>query len=271
MLIRSTRPESTLCFGCEASKKAKSITMGDIFSRKYGAHWFSSFTKLEVADQKEAKKNDDTLTVSSTVASSQVTDNIYDKLFPSFAVNKVYDRLHTFVSNFDYDRVSTSIHCNSFASSAAVQLVGSKSWLFYPIEIYLGKDYLESKPARLTHFPTHSPRKPYYFYQYTSRPGDILFFTESYGHSVYSFQGPNYMVNYRKLPEVANMMYHPLAWFHSFGFFLFASGLETAARPDVVNKAFALTAGACEGRLSDWDQQALDLLRATKSGADYYK
>lgn len=258
--------------GCEASKKARHMTMGDIFGRKYGSHWFSSFTKLEVlSDAQKKKELDDTLTVSSTVASSVVDENIYDKMFPSFSVNKVYDRLHTFVSNFDYDRVSTNIHCNSFATSAAVQLVGSKSWLIYPIEIYLGKDYLESKPARLTHFPTHSPRVPYYFHEYTSRPGDILFFTEAYGHSVYSHQGPNYMVNYRKLPELANLMYNPLAWLHSFGFFIFSTGLETAAKPDIVNKAMALLAPTCEGRVSDWDQAMLDRFHQMKSGADFGK
>jgi hypothetical protein len=79
------------------------------------------------------------------------------------------------------------------------------------------------------------------------------------------------MVNYRKLPELANLMYHPLAWLHSFGFFIFSTGLETAAKPDIVNKAMALLAPTCEGRLSDWDQQMLDIFRQQKSGADYYQ
>jgi hypothetical protein len=255
-----TRLESNLCASCEAHKEHRDLTVGEIMSRKYGPDYFSSFTKMKEADMH--KKEGLGLKVTSTVASTTIAENIYDKLFPSFQEKK-YELIHAFVSNFDRSRVSTSVHCNALATSAAIQLVGSKSWLFYPPQVYLDK--MGSKPAKLSHFPTHSPDSAYDLYVYTSQPGDVLFFTNNWAHSVYSHEGPNYMINYRKLPEVSNVVSHPLAYLHMLGYFLLAPGLETSA--DINAKAKLLTSLACEGRLSNWDQQMVDLLHAEKSGA----
>lgn len=237
------------------------MTIGEILNKTYGGDYFSSFTKLKESEM----KNYEGLKLTDSVATSVIPENIYDKLFPTFAEKK-YELIHAFASNFDHPRISTSIHCNALATSAAIQMIGSKTWLFYPPQVYLGKDGLESKPAKLSHFPTHSPRVPYDVYVYTSRPGDVLFFTNNWAHSVYSHEGPNFMINYRKLPEPSNFLPNPLAYLHMLGFFLLSPGLETSA--DINVKAKVLTSLACEGRLSNWDQQQVDLMLAEKSGAN---
>lgn len=40
------------------------------------------------------------------------------------------------------DRTSRSIHSNAVTKSAAIQIVGSKTWIFYPPEAYLGDSYI---------------------------------------------------------------------------------------------------------------------------------
>ena len=48
-------------------------------------------------------------------------------------------------------------------------------------------------------------------YVYTSEPGDVLFFPESWGHAVYTYEGPSVMVNYRKM-VVGNFLRQPVTW-----------------------------------------------------------
>ncbi len=48
-------------------------------------------------------------------------------------------------------------------------------------------------------------------YLYTSQPGDLLFFPESYAHAVYTHDGPSVMVTYRKLFPM-NILRQPFTW-----------------------------------------------------------
>jgi hypothetical protein len=51
-------------------------------------------------------------------------------------------------------------------------------------------------------------------YVYTSQPGDVLFFQESWGHLVYTHKGPSLMINYRNMiPK--NVLRQPVTFFHA--------------------------------------------------------
>jgi hypothetical protein len=49
---------------------------------------------------------------------------------------------------------------------------------------------------------------------YTSQPGDVLFFQESWGHLVYTHKGPSFMINYRHMVP-NNILRQPITFVHS--------------------------------------------------------
>ncbi len=73
----------------------------------------------------------------------------------------------------------------------AVQYSGKKTWLFFTPKLF-DKDGAASSSLYLT----KAPNELYDIYVYTSQPGDVLFFAESWGHIVYTHAGPNVMVNF---------------------------------------------------------------------------
>jgi hypothetical protein len=70
---------------------------------------------------------------------------------------------------------------------------------------------MKATPAAPILLPKQSPSSPYELYVYTSEPGDVLFFPESYAHIVLTHAGVNVMINYRKF-HIWNMLHQPLTW-----------------------------------------------------------
>lgn len=90
--------------------------------------------------------------------------------------------------------------------------MGHKTWLFFSADTYLnGMNANPSAPILLLR---SSPKQPFEVYVYTSQPGDVLFFTESWAHTVYTHDGPNVMVNYRRF-HIMNIIRQPLTWIAS--------------------------------------------------------
>lgn len=92
------------------------------------------------------------------------------------------------------------------------QFVGSKTWLFFSSDTYL--NLMDASPSAPILLPRRAPRSPYAVYVYNSQPGDVLFFTESWAHIVYTHDGPNVMVNYRRF-NIMNIIRQPLTWLAS--------------------------------------------------------
>lgn len=115
---------------------------------------------------------------------------------------------HAFLSNFKQSIVTAVIHSNPFSNSLAIQYVGSKTWLFFPRETFIADDGMAAAPVTTFTAPRRAPNFHFEIYPYTSRPGDLLFFQESWGHTVFTHEGPNLLVNYRKI-SIHNLLRQP--------------------------------------------------------------
>ena len=82
-----------------------------------------------------------------------------------------------------------------------------------PPSVYLGEDGFRSRPMASVLVPQKSPdsNKKHDMYVYTSKPGDVLFFQESWGHLVYTHEGPSLMINYRNLVPM-NFLRQPVTY-----------------------------------------------------------
>ncbi len=106
---------------------------------------------------------------------------------------------HAFISNLVSDQMTAAFHANPITDSMAVQLVGKKTWLFLPSDTYLR--HMKSTFAGSALLPKRAPPPGSHpeVYVITTQPGDVLFFPESWGHAVYTYEGPNLLMNYRKV------------------------------------------------------------------------
>ena len=113
---------------------------------------------------------------------------------------------HAFISNLISDQITAGFHANPITDSMAVQLVGKKTWLFLPSDTYLR--LMRSTFAGSALLPKQAPPLGSHpeVYVITTQPGDVMFFPESWGHAVYTYEGPNLLMNYRK---VCYIMSHP--------------------------------------------------------------
>jgi hypothetical protein len=121
---------------------------------------------------------------------------------------------HVFLSNFSEPMVSAQYHAAPLVSSLAIQYVGSKSWLFVPSEDFLSSDGMSAGMTPGFLVPRKAPDRQIAVYPYTSQPGDLLFFRESWGHAVYTHEGPNFMMNYRNV-RAPNIFRQPIVWFNA--------------------------------------------------------
>jgi hypothetical protein len=184
-------PESIICKVCLNSKGPDAhhvLNVSEIFEKP--GNFYSSFAKM-----------DDIPSVKNLLYSIQIPNMNYEKM--NFE--------HAFIGNFDRDRMTAYLHGNTITSSMAIQFVGSKTWLFFAPEEFKGKSMLDSFPAAGISVPSKGPDGHFRVYRYVSQPGDVLFFSENWGHTVLTHAGPNIMMNFRRL-EFGNFLRHPLDW-----------------------------------------------------------
>lgn len=179
--------ESSICKPCfDPTRMVQEVDTATIF-REYG--WYASFAKI----------------------SDSTVEMLWNLMLFPFDVSTAMLE-HAFISNLKEPMVTAGIHANPTTSSMAVQFVGRKTWLFFPSETYLGA--MHAFPAAPIMLPRRAPNKPFEVYVYTSEPGDVLFFTESWAHTVLTHDGPNVMINYRKF-NIMNIIRQPLTWIAS--------------------------------------------------------
>ena len=150
--------------------------------------------------------------------------------------------------------------------------MGKKTWLFFPAETYISE--MGAVPASPILLPRQSPKNPYTMYVYTSQPGDVLFFPESWAHVVLTHAGPNVMVNYRNF-HLKNILRQPFTWATAtFNMLMFSEQVHkggTAAGGGLQNQAvpekklnfdtYEELNKMCIGGVTDFDKQMLSLLR----------
>lgn len=243
--------ESAVCRMCFASD-ADSIQVRDILGQN-ASDYYASFAKL-----------------SDAVAISALFDRLE---IPGIDQKKIGFE-HAFISNFERDIITAPWHANVMSSSLAIQFVGSKTWLFAAPEVTLNPDYFWSSIGAGVVTPIQSPRRPYELYVYKSQPGDLLFFSEAWAHTVNTHSGPNVMINFRSL-EFRNILRAPILWLHG----LINSRLYPNQRPntadskerdfknalyDYMQNAVSVTCGSKErdGGNSVWDEEMARLLRS---------
>lgn len=240
--------ESTLCTPCfDDKKKVTNINAQQIFDEP---GWYASFAKI----------------------SDDVVTQLWDLLRLPFNVQDT-EIEHAFISNLAAPMITAAIHANPMTSSMAVQFVGSKTWLFFAPSTYI--DQMGATPAAPILLPRHSPTGSFTVYAYRSRPGDVLFFTESWAHIVDTHAGPNVMVNYRHF-HISNILRQPLTWIHAaLNMKLFPKLTHEAGKvgggeiqdqsvPEkLLNyQTYMKINGACAGDTAEFDKQMLELIKS---------
>ena len=211
-----------------------------------------------------------------TMQNQQVVRNLWENMKIPINVGKTNFE-HAFLSNLAEDGITAAFHANPATDSMAVTFEGKKTWLFLPSHVY--RDQMNAHFGASSVFMTRAPPASYpaEVYVYTSQPGDVLFFPECWGHSVYTYKGPNFMVNYRWM-WAGNIFHQPLTWVSAIFFntlFKYSMTNKNAAAADIIKKkAFAavptkqlnvkivnMFSEMCEeaGGLTDFDRQMTSL------------
>lgn len=239
--------ESAICKPCfDPNRMVQEVDTSTIFNEP---GWYASFAKI----------------------SDTTVGMLWDLMrFPFDVGTTVLE--HAFISNLKAPMVTAGIHANPSTSSMAVQFVGRKTWLFFSSSTYL--DSMNAFPAAPIMLPRQSPVKPFEVFVYTSQPGDVLFFTESWAHTVYTHDGPNVMINYRRF-HIMNILRQPLTWIastinnfrspviHSAGR-VAGNDLQQQAVPEkAINyRSYEEIDKLCDGGVSEFDHDMLQLMKS---------
>lgn len=129
---------------------------------------------------------------------------------------------HSFISNLEFDAITAPFHANGLTDSMAYQLLGSKTWIFLPANTYV--EMMQATAASSALFVKRSPpagASPE-AWVVTTVPGDVLFFPNCWGHSVYTYAGPNLLLNFRKIVPM-NFIRQPVIWMSTIAEFFLSS------------------------------------------------
>jgi len=245
--------ESTLCSPCFDSKKMVTEVSTETIFNESG--YYASFAKV----------------------SDEAVKYLWDSMNLPFTAN-VAQLEHAFIANLKTDTITAGIHANPMTYSMGIQFIGRKTWLFWDHDVYLND--MRAIPAAPILIPRQAPGRPYPLYVYTSEPGDILFFPESYAHVVLTHSGPNVLVNYRKFFPM-NLFRQPLTWIagrmngwlspviHSAGPVAGNSMQQQYVPEKKINQvAYVNMDKLCEGGLTQFDIDMLEVLK--KEAAKYH-
>jgi hypothetical protein len=202
--------------------------------------------------------------------------NLWDFLKLPFSPKGAKSFEHAFISNLKEPMITATFHANPITDSMAIQYEGRKTWLFLPPTTYLS--LMRSTFAGSTILPKQAPApntRPD-VHIYTSEPGDVLFFPESWGHAVYTYKGPNVMFNFRNL-YLGNFLRQPITWITSLVEHLVNERMNTRIQrneeirmiqkivPQKAENARVqdMYAEMCaDGKKTGFDQQMLDIMDA---------
>lgn len=242
-------PESFFCKRKFDMNRPETINMSQVYTEP---GWYASFSRV----------------------SRQAASDLWDTLNLPFEV-KESEMEHGFFSNLASPTVTSPVHGAPMVNSMAIQFVGSKSWLFFPPSVYLSEEGFRATPAASVLVPQKSPNPnmKHDLYIYTSQPGDVLFFQESWGHLVYTHPGPSLMINYRNL-VAQNFFRQPITYFTAiFNHLVFGAAADTNTEtntwPVPENLNFVdmvlkkLRAATCpNGVITEFDKSMIELMHA---------
>eukprot|EP00981_Chlorochromonas_danica_P001442 scaffold300_cov173-Ochromonas_danica.AAC.10 len=173
---------------------------------------------------------------------------------------------HAFVGNFPEDKVTAFVHANALTSSMAIQYAGKKGWLFFSPDVMRNRENLDSFPGGgAISIPTKGPDGPYEVYYLDSQPGDIIFFSENWGHAVFTKKGPNFMLTLRKM-EIGNVLRRPFDWFNAVYHAIryrpqYRLGRDTTPFNELLPVYMAKMNALCDdGKRAPWDDDMTNLL-----------
>jgi hypothetical protein len=255
-LMDNCKYESVLCLPCTAPKETHNVNISKIMSDQ---GYYASFSSIGAAKQ------------------------LWDLIGFPFSID-VAEIEHAFVSNLKEDRITAQFHANVMTSSMAIQFIGRKTWIFYKPETFLGQ--MGALPAAPILLPRRSPANGHEMFVYDSEPGDILFFPESHAHTVYTYAGPNIMVNYRNF-HIGNVMRQPILWLTAVYHMMFHGAMmenaaigqvgshtakgtrkETVPEKQLNYEWFQKLDAMCDEGMTPYDQQVVAIL---KENAKKYK
>mmetsp|Transcript_92934 Transcript_92934/g.200971 ORF Transcript_92934/g.200971 Transcript_92934/m.200971 type:complete len:385 (+) Transcript_92934:44-1198(+) len=145
------------------------------------------------------------------LTNKETINMVWDSLNLPFSITSTWFE-HSFISNLDQDSITAPFHANGLTDSMAYQVMGKKTWVFLPPPTWV--DLMQGTAAAAALFVKRSPpagSKPE-AYVVTTEPGDVLFFPNCWGHSVYTYAGPNLLLNFRKVVP-SNFLRHPEIYF----------------------------------------------------------
>eukprot|EP01039_Chlorochromonas_danica_P001376 gene1376-1497_t len=236
--------ESVICKTCVFMNDEDHVIMNVTEIFKKPTYYYSAFAKL---DNVEA------------IANSLTAIGIPD-VDPKKMILE-----HAFAGNFPKDIITAYIHGNTMTSSMSITFAGSKSWLYWDPKNYRGREYLDAFPGSGVSIPSKGPDGHHEVYYVQTFPGDILFFSENFGHAVYTHKGPNFMINFRKL-ELGNFLRRPFDWLHAgFNNALHRPkhrlGRDSTPYNNLMDIWFPKINNLCaDGKRSGWDEDMTNLL-----------
>jgi len=235
--------ESIVCKTCLDATEHTIMNVSDIFAAP--TNYYSSFGKLD--DIPSVKRLVDSIAI------------------PDLDISKMTLE-HAFIGNFPVDRVTAYLHGNSISSSMSVQFRGSKHWLFFSPEVFKNRDMIDAHPAAGISVPSKAPDGPFDVYFVKTVPGDIIFFSENWGHTVLTKAGPNVMFNFRKV-QLGNVLRRPFNWLiaatNGFRFpTQYNNGRQRTPFNELFNVYIEKLHNLCsDGTLAPWDADMLHLLK----------
>eukprot|EP01039_Chlorochromonas_danica_P004053 gene4054-4432_t len=236
------RVASIVCRTCTSMSEHKMVNISELFAEPN--YYYSSFAKMDYSD---------------------VIPKLVETLGIPDLNPKKMNFEHAFVGNFPEDKITAFTHANAVTSSMSMQFMGKKGWLFFSPDVMRNRENLDSFPGGAVAVPSKGPDGPFEVYYLESRPGDIIFFSENWGHAVLTKKGPNFMLNFRKM-EIGNMLRRPFDWFNALYLALryrpqHRLGRDTTPFNDLLPVYMAKMNALCDdGKRAPWDDDMTNLL-----------
>jgi hypothetical protein len=213
-LLSSKTMARKLDFSCmdraeNACQRRSVLTQSCLFDWKFSGDTFETIMDAETILSREEKGRGYHVSFANLTNKDSVL-RIWNSLNLPFSV-KDTNFEHAFVSNLETPTITAALHGNHITDSMAVQFVGKKIWIFLPPSTWTGLMHATYAGGAGLLKRSPPPGSPSEMYVYLSQPGDVLHFPSSWGHAVFTLEGPNFLMNFRKL-HLGNFLNQPFNW-----------------------------------------------------------
>lgn len=178
-------------------QKRSVLAPGCLFDFKFSGETFESIINAEAIlnDHEEGRGYHVSF---ANLTNKESVQDIWNSLELPFSV-KDTNFEHAFISNLPAPAITAPLHGNHLSDSLAVQFAGVKIWVFFPPTTW--SDLMHATYACSAGMMKQAPPQDSSpeMYVYLSQPGDLLHFPNTWGHAVFTMQGPNFLMNFRKV------------------------------------------------------------------------